>query len=186
MDSAHEWKQYYATERARLGDSALQALVNAAEPLELRLGGAIVVPHTRIEVTGHHIAIAVSSVLASGADRVLALGVLHGGRRTDRDQVAAARNGDADAVLALRGVHDDAGFAAEEFSLDGFVELLTMAAERAGRRIDVVCRYPFLVGDDPATLPGIEELERLVTEGALLVATHRPDPPWARLWHAAG
>ena len=174
VDSAYDWKQYYAAERERLGAAALLAQFDAVPPLELRSGGAIVVPHTRIEVTGHQIAAAVSTVLASGAERVLALGVLHGARRRDHDQVAAARNGEPEARSALRGVHDESGLAAEEFSLDGFVAMLTLACDRVGRRIDVVRRYPFLVGDDPATLPGVDELERLLDDGALLVATTDP------------
>ncbi len=174
MDSAYEWKQYYAAERERVGATALLAQVDAAHPLELRVRGAIVMPHTRIEVTGNQIAAAVSTVLASDAERVLALGVLHGARRCDHDQVTAARNGDPEARSALRRVHDDTGLAAEEFSLDGFVDMLALACDRVGRRIDVVCRYPFLVGDDPATLPGMEELEQLFDDGALLVATTDP------------
>ena len=174
MDSAFAWKQFYAEERERLGRDTLLAMVDEAEPLDARDGGAIVIPHTRIEVTGDQIAAAVATVLASGAERVLALGVLHGARRADRELVVAARAGDADAVSALRGVHDENGLAAEEFSLDGFMEMLALAADRAGRSIDVARRYPFLVGDDPASLDGIEELEQLVSDGALLVVTTDP------------
>ena len=174
MDSALAWKQYYRAERDRLGGGHLLDLVDSAEPLELDAGGAIVVPHTRMEVTGHQIATAVATVLASATDRVLALGVLHGARRSDRERVAAARAGDTDAIAVLRGVHDEHGLAAEDFSLDGFVEMFGLAADRSGRRIDVVRRYPFLVGDDPASLPGIEELTRLMGDGALLVATTDP------------
>jgi hypothetical protein len=105
---------------------------------------------------------------------VLALGVLHGGRRTDRALVAAARAGDLAAIAELRGVHREDGLAAEEFSLDGFVELLARGADRSGRSIDVIRRYPFLVGDDPATLPGIDELEHLIDDGVALVATTDP------------
>lgn len=174
MDSADAWKQYYRAERERLGSTLMRELIESAQPVGLAAGGAVVVPHTRMEVTGHQIATAVSTVLASGTDRVLALGVLHGARRVDCDRVAAARSGDADAIRALRGVHDEAGLASEEFSLDGFVELLGLAAERAGRDLEVVRRYPFMVGVDPASLPGVDELERLVADGALLVATTDP------------
>ena len=174
MDSAFAWKQFYAAERARLGAEALLAMVDEAEPLDVRDGGAIVIPHTRIEVTGNQIAGAVATVLASGAERVLALGVLHGARRADRDLVAAARAGDGDAITTLRGVHDEHGLAAEEFSLDGFVEMLTLAADRAGRSVEVARRYPFLVGEEPASLDGLAELEQLVGDGALLVATTDP------------
>lgn len=175
VDSAYAWKQYYRSERARLGRRSLHALVDAAVPLDVRPGdGAVVVPHTRLEVTADQIARAVSTVLESGADRVLALGVLHGARRSDQERVAAARSGDADACRDLRGVHDEQALAAEEFSLDGFTELLASSARRIGRRLDIVRRYPFLVGDDPATLPGIDELERLVGDGVFLVATTDP------------
>jgi len=174
VDSSFEWKQYYTDERTRLGTAALLALIEEAQPLELRAGGALIVPHTRIEVTGRQIATAVSTVLASGVDRVLALGVLHGARRSDQARVSAARNGDRVARDELRRVHNEDGMATEEFSLDGFVAMLGLATERAHRRIDVVRRYPFLVGDEPASLPGIDELEDLVAAGAMLVATTDP------------
>ena len=88
--------------------------------------------------------------------------------------VAAAHAGDGDARALLRGVHDEDGLAAEEFSLDGFMEMLTSAAARVGRSVEVVRRYPFLVGDDPASLAGVDELERIVADGAFLVATTDP------------
>ena len=56
VDSAAAWKQYYADERRRLGPDALLKMVDEAAPLELRPGGAIVIPHTRIQVTGDQIA----------------------------------------------------------------------------------------------------------------------------------
>jgi hypothetical protein len=174
MDSAHEWKQYYAAERSRLGETHLLRLLDAASPLPYARGGAVIVPHTRLEITGNQIASAVQTVVDSGADHVLALGVLHGARRADRQRVAAARAGDADAIDALRGVHDEDGLAAEEFSLDGFVALLDMAARRIGRSIDVTRRYPFLVGHEPMTLPGLAELREMVNEGAMLVVTTDP------------
>lgn len=174
MDSAYAWKRFYRFERDRLGAGALNRLLDAASPLDHDPAGAVIVPHTRLEVTGHQIADAVATVIASGADRVLALGVLHGARRADRDQVAAARAGDAAAAAALRGVHDEHGLAAEEFSLDAFVELLALAAARVGRSIEVVRRYPFLVGTDPVSLPDVDELEGIVADGAFLVATTDP------------
>ena len=81
MDSAFAWKQFYAEERERLGRDTLLAMVDEAEPLDARDGGAIVIPHTRIEVPGDQIAAAVAHVFPSGAERVLAVGVLHGARR---------------------------------------------------------------------------------------------------------
>ena len=174
MDSAYDWKQFYNRERAGIGSAAMLALVDKTKPLSLERGGALVIPHTRFEITGSQIATAVAAVLDSGADRVLALGVLHGARRCDSHQVGLARAGDSEARTALRGVHEEGGLAAEEFSLDGFVELLTLAAKHRGHSIKIIRRYPFLVGDDPASLPGMEELQQIVESGAFLVATTDP------------
>ena len=150
-----DWKAYYAAERARMGEPALRVLVETATPLPLGAGGAIVVPHTRLEITGGQIGRAVATVIASGAERVLAIGVLHGMRRDDRSR---------------RGIHQEDGLAVDEFSLDAFVDLMTLSAPH----VEVVRRYPLLTGDDPSTLPGIDELERLVAEGSFVVATTDP------------
>jgi hypothetical protein len=168
------WKRYYAAERARLGQDHLHRLLDDAAPLPIPDRGAVIVPHTRLEVTGNEIAAAANGVVASGAEQVLAIGVLHGARRADADRVGAARAGHAAAIRELRGIHTEDGLAAEEFSLDGFVAMLAAAAQRAGRSIDVVRRYPFLAGDDPASLPGIEELATLRDGGAVLVVTTDP------------
>lgn len=179
MESAYEWKRYYEAERARLGTEAMLALVDDAQSNGVLRsleggGGAIVIPHTRFEITGDQIAAAVAMVLASGVDRVLALGVLHGARRIDRQRVDLARGGDVTARDELRGVHDEDGLAAEEFSLDAFSELMSLAAAREDRCVEVLRCYPFLVGDDPTSLPGIRDLEQIVDAGALIVATTDP------------
>jgi hypothetical protein len=174
VESAYAWKRYYAAERARLGTGHLHELLDAAPPLAVPDDGAVVLPHTRLEVTGDQIAAAASGVVASGADRVLAIGVLHGARRADADRVAAARSGDTVAVRELRGIHTEDGLAAEEFSLDGFIAMLGVAAQRAGHSIDVLRRYPFLAGADPATLPGLDELAALRDAGTPLVVTTDP------------
>jgi hypothetical protein len=155
VQSAADWKRYYAAERERMGVRALRELVDAATPLPVAPGDAIVVPHTRLEVTGPQIGRAVATAVASGAERVLAIGVLHGRRRDDQ---------------SVRGVHREDGLAADEFSLDAFVELMSLAA----REVEVIRRYPLLVGDRPASLPGIDELGMLAAAGALVVATTDP------------
>ena len=174
MDSAAAWRRFYHDERTRLGPDVLSEAVEQARPLTVRSGGAIVIPHTRLEVTAPQIGAAVATVLASGTERVLAVGVLHGGRREDRELVAAARRGDTDARDRLRGVHDEDGVASEEFSLDGFAEMFRLATARLGRPVEMIRRYPFLVGDDPSSLPGFDELRQLVDDGAMLVVTTDP------------
>lgn len=178
--TALQWKRLYAQERTSLGDSGLHALLDAAEQLELSACQGVVFPHTRLEASGELSAAAALWALAQGFDRVLALGVLHGGRQSDAQLVTQARAGDASARQALRRVHgegapEDGGVWTEEFSLDNFFALLGAAARRKGVNApQVIARYPFLVGDRPADVPGMEELERLRVDGVPVLATTDP------------
>jgi hypothetical protein len=180
-----EWKAFYARERAELGDAGLAALFDRAIDVELPKRGAIVYPHTRLRESGHLVASAARAVVRSGAESVLAVGVLHAARDADAGLVARARAGERDALAALRRVHgpgtdDDAGYWHEEFSLDGFTSLLEVAARLEGKRAPrIVARFPYFVGDSPDDLRGIDEL-RAIAKDAAIVATTDP------LHHGAG
>lgn len=184
MKTARQWKSFYAAERAWLGEAGLHALLDRAPDVALPScgRGALIFPHTRLETSGELPAAAALAVLRSGAEAVLALGVLHGAREADAALVQRARDdGEPEALRTLRRVHgpgipSDAGHWREEFSLDNFCTLLELAARRAGRRPPrVILRYPFLVGPTPADLPGFEELIALLTrENVALVATTDP------------
>ena len=69
-----DWKPFYEAERARLGRGAMLAMLERAPRVT---GRAVIFPHTRLEVTGEHVAAAVRFAVESGADEVLAIGVLH-------------------------------------------------------------------------------------------------------------
>jgi len=180
MRTASEWKELYARERASLGQRALEGMLDRAPEVWLPARGALVFPHTRLSRSGELVAAVARAVVQSGADRVLALGVLHGARAEDQPTVEAARRGDAEATALLRRVHGaqipgDASRWSEEFSLDGFAVLIELAARRAGRKApELVLRYPFLVGDEPASLPGIDALLELTSSGCVLVGTTDP------------
>ena len=181
MKTARDWKDYYARERETLGPQGLHALLKRAMTVELPVGGALVFPHTRLEATGDMIAAVALAVVRSGCKEVLALGVLHGARVEDAEWVRRARvEGDEEAVESLRKVHGpgvagDQGRWTEEFSLDGFCGLVELAAKWLGRKMPrVVCRYPFLVGETPENLLGLEELREIVGRGAAVVATTDP------------
>jgi len=126
------------------------------------------------------------SVVRSACDEVVALGFLHGGRVFDGPLVRRAREGAPSARSALRRVHGpglqgDGGYWIEEFSLDGFLALVELAAKREGRKAPrVLQRYPFLVGEQPADIAGADELRARIEKGAALVATADP------IHHGAG
>ena len=174
--TARAWKRFYSEEREKLGERALLELLERAMPAHVGIPAAraAIFPHTRLEVTGDQVASVARGVVESGAERVLAIGVLHGARERDAELVKRARSGDAEARAALRRIHRADGHAEEEFSLDGFSVLVGLEARRTRKTppaIDV--RYPFLAGDDPDTLPGIDELLR-AAESAPVVATTDP------------
>jgi hypothetical protein len=160
---AIEWKTFYAHEREKLGDVGIAERLDRAPEVALPAGGALVFPHTMLSVTGHLTAAVARAVVRSGADEVLAVGVLHGGRRSQADLVKRARGGEQVARQALRKIHaGDDPFCAEEFSLDNFVALLELAARREGKKTPRVhAYYPFLVGDDPERLPGMADVSKL-------------------------
>jgi hypothetical protein len=192
VKSALQWKEYYAQERAELGEAGLLALLDKAAGSEVPAAAAssgqkaLVFPHTRLADSGHLAAAVALSVVRAGCDEVLALGILHGAREADAALVRRAREGAPAARATLRRVHGlgisgDGGYWTEEFSLDGFCALVDAAAKREGKRAPrVVARYPFLVGEHPGDLPGADELRAIVDRGAVLVATADP------IHHGAG
>jgi hypothetical protein len=177
---SRDWKRWYAEERRALGEAGLSALFSRAPEIKLPAKGALVFPHARLEACGSQVAAVARAVVASQAEEVVALGVLHGGRASDEDLVKAAKAGDPVARPRMRRLHGpgaagDEGFWAEEFSLDNFKALLELAAKRAGRPApSVVERYPFLSGPGPGSLPGLEDLRPLLARGAALVVTTDP------------
>ena len=174
--SARAWKAYYEAERETLGAAGLADLLERAPRFGLPPRGALIFPHTKATVSGTLIAAVARAVVDAGHDEVLALGVLHGAREDDAELVRRARAGDAAARGRLRQVHAPSSpHVAEEFSLDAFVALLAVAAERAGRPPPRVhARHPFLVGPTPADLPGLDELRALRARGCALLATTDP------------
>ena len=175
--TAKQWKAFYANERTALGERGLDALFEKAPKVKLPEKGALVFPHTRLSHTGELVAAVASAVIESGAEHVVALGVLHGAREQDRELVAAARAGEPSARKELRRLHGPllpGRYFAEEFSLDAFDALLERAAIRAGRKKPYVQHwYPFLVGDDPKSLLGESWIgpESVFLRGAYVATT---------------
>jgi hypothetical protein len=164
----------------------MAALLDRADELELPKKGALVFPHTRLAASGQLVAAVARAAVRSGREEIVALGILHGCREADASLVRRAREGAPGARASLRRVHgpgmpNDAGHWSEEFSLDGFLALVELAAKREKRSPPrVTVRYPFLVGDAPGDVPGVDDLRARVDAGALLVATADP------IHHGAG
>ncbi len=182
-----------AAERERLGTEGISRLLDAGQAWQLgptlAAGGSLVFPHASLDVCGHQIAAAVHACLDSGADRVLAIGVLH----ALSDELEAARvrvaNGADPASEPSWGVQgpcfagrDDWQY---EFSLSNFLFLWQEETRRRGiRGPELIVCYPYLAGGHPERLPGMAKL-RAIADSAVVVSTADPfhhgigygDPP---------
>lgn len=172
----------FAAERRRLGRKGVAALLDEGRAFGLapvlERGGALVFPHANLLSCGHQIAAVVEACLDTGADTVLVVGVLHA--QTPRLWEARARvaaGGDLahEPLWGLQGPGIDRDKAwRDEFSLSNFLHLWKHATRRRRTRGPrLVLRYPFLVGDRPDRLPGVEKLETLARD-AVVVTTADP------------
>jgi len=165
----------------RLGAHGAHRLLDAGRAWDLapvlEAGGAIVFPHAGIEVCGAHAAAAVHACMDVGRERVLVLGVLHA--LTDeledaRARVAAGGDVTVEPAWGIQGTSAGRQDWRREFSLDGFLFLWRMEAERRSAPLPtLVTRYPYLAGGRPEILPGIEELAATAADAAV-VATADP------------
>lgn len=192
----------YAEERERLGETGINRLLDAGRAWDLAptlaAGGAVIFPHADLEACGHQIAAAVHACLDSGAKRVLVVGVLHA--LTDEMEEARVRvaNGTDVTREPLWGVQgpglDGRDDWRREFSLSNFLFLWQQETRRRGvAGPELVVRYPYLAGGRPEILPGIEELQEIVRDAAV-VTTADPfhhgigygEPPETALHPEAG
>lgn len=167
-----------ADDHASLGVAGAYRLLDEARQWQLapvlRAKGAILFPHASIAVCGRQIAAAVHACLECGADRVLALGVLHALTPELRDARARVAAGGDPATEPCRGIQGPGREGRRdwegEFSLAHFRFLLACEAARRGVAAPAVhCRYPFLAGGHPESLPGIDEVANIASDAAVVL-----------------
>jgi hypothetical protein len=166
-------------EAEALGADGLRRLLEEGRRWDLGAtlasGGAVLFPHIGLAECGAQTAAAVHACLDSGADRVLLLGVLHAltpELDTARRRVAAGDAPDAEVFWGIQGPGAPGRSDWEqEFSLLGFLPLWEEATRGRSCVPELVMRFPYLAGGAPERLPRMNELERLVADGAVVVAT---------------
>jgi hypothetical protein len=141
----------------------------------LRNGGTVLFPHTFLSKCGHQIAAAVNAILDSGADQALVLGVLHPMSESLMNARTKELNDEDISKELSRGIwgpdFDPHGCLAKEFSLELFKILFDFEVKRRGvKPPKLIERYPSLVNKDPASLPGMRDLQKIAKD-SVLVAT---------------
>ncbi|HXK49657.1 MAG TPA: hypothetical protein PKW56_04245 [Clostridiales bacterium] len=145
----------------------------------LKKGGAVIFPHSTVEVSGIFTAAAVNACLDSGADRILVIGCLHALTHemdSARRRIAEGGSPEDEESWGIQGPglkgRSDWEY---EFSLLNFQFLWNYALrKKGGRPPELLMRYPFLAGGKPCAMPGIGELEELIMNDTVIVATMDP------------
>lgn len=169
----------YARELAELGDETFQMLDEARKwdlAPALSAGGVVTFAHVNVRDCGMHVAAAVNAALDSGADTVLAIGVLHA--FTEAMELArrdVSSGGGAPSNHELWGIQGPGLDFRDEWrgdhslrALRHFWQAETTRRGTTDRRL--VERYPFLSGGSPEELPNLEETVELA-ENAVVLAT---------------
>jgi len=170
----------YRREHEELGAAGTLAMLERAAdfPLAdtLNAGGVLVFPHAGVADCGHQIAACVRACLDSGAERVLVVSVLH----AFNDEMEAARQrvsaGGDPREEALWGIQGPGLAGREEWrghhALFSWRHLWQAELKRRGpdaaRAPPVLERYPSLAGGRPGALPGIEALQGIARDAALV------------------
>jgi len=171
--------ELYSAQLADLGQRGAERMLDEARQWDmsdlLASGGVLTFAHVDVSDCGLHVAAAVNACLDSGADTVLAIGVVHASTdemESARQQVAAGGSPEAHDVWGIQGPGLDFR---DEWSGDHSLRALrhfwkaAMAARGiTGRRL--VERYPYLAGGTPGDLPNFDETAALA-ENAVIIAT---------------
>lgn len=171
--------QSIAQERAELGEAGIHQILDAGKKFmlaqTLREGGSIIFPHAGLRASGHQIAAAVHACLDSGANCVLAVGVLHALTPELQDARVRVANGAEVTQEKYWGIQGPRRKGhknwEEEFSLLDFQFLWHVECQRRGiQGPELIVRYPYLTGGKPDILPGIDELKE-IAKNAVVVST---------------
>lgn len=138
--------------------------------------GALIFPHSNIEICGIQTASVVHSCLNSKPDKVLVLGVLHALTEELNDARKRVAYGGDPSKEKFWGIQGPGIEGREEwkneFSLLNFLFLWKEELKR--RKIhgpELIVRYPYLAGGRPDKMPGIEELKEVMTGNTIIIAT---------------
>jgi hypothetical protein len=173
------FRRTYEEEYDALGAEGVGAILDRGRSWQLdeviRRGGAVVFPHVHIADCGPYVAAAVHACLDSGADRILAIGVLHASSDEMNDAKVRVSTGQTQAEdEPLRrvygpGLENGSVRWERDHGLYGFRRLLADEVDRRGIKApELIERYPYLTGEHPESLPGMDELVGITGDAAVV------------------
>jgi hypothetical protein len=170
----------YAREHAELGEKGTLAHLEKSEQWDLsgtlRDGGILVFPHAGVQDCGYQIAACVRAALDSGAKRVVVISVLHAFTQAMEDarrRVAAGGNPADEVFWGIQGPGIDGRIEwTGDHALISWRHFWNAEIKRRGLSAsqvpEMIERYPYLAGGKPELLPGIDDLQALVKDAAIV------------------
>lgn len=177
--------ELYAREHADLGEAGTLEQLERGRQWKLdgalSAGGVLVFPHAGVQDCGYQIAACVHAALDSGADRIVALSVLHAFTPEMEAARVAVAAGEDPAQFEFWGIQGPGIDGRREWTGDhaliSWRHFWTAELNRRGiserHAPKVFERYPYLAAGNPQNMPGIDELARLM-EDAVVVSTADP------------
>jgi len=171
----------YALAYDKLGPEGIDAILERGRRWHLapvlKNGGLLSFPHVHLADCGPFTAAVVHACLNTDADRILAVSVLHpftDEMENARLRVATGASRAEDEPL--RGIFgpglehaNDTRTWEKDHALYGFRRLLAEEAQRRGiKPPQLIERYPYLTGEHPETLPGIQELAEIAKDAVVI------------------
>jgi hypothetical protein len=175
------FSETYIQEYDEQGEEGIAAILDRGRRWDLssvlKAGGVLAFPHVHIADCGPYVAAVVQACFESGADRVLALGVMHAFH--DSMSEAADRLNRGETKLEEEPLRGFYGHGVErpmalmtwerDHSMYGFRRLFADEARRRGVKApELIERFPFLTGERPETMPGIEEVEAIARDSVVV------------------
>jgi hypothetical protein len=170
----------YTREHEELGDAGTLEHLERGRQWDLSgtlaSGGVLVFPHAGVKDCGYQIAAAVHAALDSGADRVVAISVLHAfTQQMETARRAVAAGGDP-AEWPFWGIQGPGIEGRREWTGDhalmSWRHFWNAEIKRRGlpesKVPQMIERYPYLAGGHPERLPGIDDLAALVKDAAIV------------------
>lgn len=172
----------YQREHEELGEAGTLAHLEKAQQWDLsgtlKAGGVLVFPHAGVQDCGYQIAACVQACLDSGADRVIALSVLHAfseAMEQARRRVAAGGDPAEEKFWGIQGPgiegrqewKGDHALMSWRHFWNAEIKRRGLAESQVPEMIE---RYPYLAGGKPEMLPGMDDLAALAKD-AVIVST---------------
>ncbi|MCP4177454.1 MAG: hypothetical protein GY756_06790 [bacterium] len=178
MDFIKRFHLIYKKDLDDLGEEGIKSFLNNSNKYALESvlnkTGFLTFPHTKIKDCGNQVAEVVNACLNTSKEKIIFVGTYHTATKEMLDAKNRVLNGITTVYEEpLRGIYGiiDSNLNSwkEDHCYYAFDKFLEIAAKEKGvKKPELIKVFPFLVGDDPGSLDGIELCKQLFKNSAIV------------------